>query len=129
MEWMEDWPVEIVRAKGIMWLATRNDYAQSISQAGPSIRFGPAGYWVAALSEEERREILQEEAELARDWDPAYGDRVNKVVFIGIDMDKDKLIASLDRCLLSDEEMNEDWSDFPDEFPNVGEMAAERPGR
>nr|WP_150959931.1 GTP-binding protein [Aneurinibacillus sp. XH2] len=129
MEWMEDWPVEIVRAKGIMWLATRNDYAQSISQAGPSIRFGPAGYWVAALSEEERREILQEEAELARDWDPAYGDRVNKVVFIGIDMDKDKLIASLDRCLLSDEEMNEDWSDFPDEFPNVGEMAAESPGR
>lgn len=119
MKWMEDWPVEVVRAKGTIWLATRNSLAQSLSQAGPSIQFGPAGYWIAALPEEEQKMMLQEEPELASAWHPVYGDRMNKIVLIGINMDRDKLVASLDMCLLSDDEMQQDWSGFPDELPNV----------
>ncbi|TBL70115.1 GTP-binding protein [Paenibacillus thalictri] len=119
MNWMKQWPAEIVRAKGIMWLATRSRLAQNISQAGPSIRFGPAGYWVAALPEQERQAILQEEDELASKWDDEYGDRVNKVVFIGIEMNRPTIESELDACLLTNEEMKQDWSRFPDRLPNM----------
>ncbi|MBV6715191.1 GTP-binding protein [Paenibacillus chitinolyticus] len=121
--WMEDWPAEIVRAKGIMWLATRNKFAQNLSQAGPSIRFGPAGYWVAALPETEKQAILAEEGDSIPRWDPVYGDRINKVVFIGLDLDQGEIVRSLDACLLTEEEMRSDWNRFADELPNVvGEL-------
>ncbi|MGE6226131.1 GTP-binding protein [Paenibacillus chitinolyticus] len=121
--WMEDWPAEIVRAKGIIWLATRNKFAQNLSQAGPSIRFGPAGYWVAALPETEQQAILAEEGDSITYWDPVYGDRINKVVFIGLDLDQEEIVRSLDACLLTEEEMRSDWSRFADELPNlVGEL-------
>ncbi|MGM0880200.1 MAG: GTP-binding protein [Bacillota bacterium] len=125
MQWMEEWPEEIVRAKGMVWLATRNQFAQSLSQAGPSIQFGPAGQWVAALSEAEREAVLEEEQELAASWHEEYGDRMNKVVFIGIEMDRQKLVDSLDSCLLSDEELKLDWSGFTDDFPNASEEQLE----
>ncbi|MFX3634248.1 MAG: GTP-binding protein [Candidatus Pristimantibacillus sp.] len=119
MKWMEEWPTDVVRAKGIMWLASRGQQAQSISQAGPSIQFGPAGLWAAALPEEERAVLLEEEHELSEKWHAEYGDRINKVVFIGIALDRADIEASLDECLLSGEEMAEDWSSFADPFPNV----------
>lgn len=125
MQWMEEWPEEIVRAKGMVWLATRNQFAQSLSQAGPSIQFGPAGQWVAALSEAEREAVLEEEQELAAAWHEEYGDRMNKVVFIGIEMDRQKLVDSLDSCLLSDEELKLDWNAFTDDFPNASEEQLE----
>ncbi|XEC93096.1 GTP-binding protein [Paenibacillus tarimensis] len=119
LSWMEDWPADIVRAKGMMWLATRNSVAQSISQAGPSISFGPAGYWVAALPEQEKKEILEADPQLTDDWDENYGDRINKIVFIGIEMNRDEIVASLDECLLTDGEMAQDWGLLPDDLPNV----------
>ncbi|WP_141500506.1 GTP-binding protein [Paenibacillus luteus] len=126
MTWMEEWPEEIVRAKGMVWLATRNDYAQSLSQAGPSIQFGPAGQWAAALPDTEREAVLLEDPELAELWDDKYGDRINKVVFIGIEMNRTKLIDSLDSCLLSDGELDENWDEFPDEFPNTSSEQMEQ---
>ncbi|WP_148930579.1 GTP-binding protein [Paenibacillus methanolicus] len=119
MDWMSSWPEEVVRAKGIMWLATRNDFGQSISQAGPSIQFGPSGYWVAALPEAEKNEILSEEPELREVWHPRHGDRINKVVFIGIELDRQRLTDSLDACLLTEEEMALDWQSFEDDLPNA----------
>lgn len=119
MSWMEEWPAEIVRAKGLVWLATRNDFAQNLSQAGPSIRFGPAGYWVAALPDAERAAILEEDADQIKHWDETYGDRINRVVFIGMEMDRAVIEASLDTCLLTEAEMQEDWQAFADELPNV----------
>lgn len=118
MSWMEDWPAEIVRSKGIMWLATRHEHAQNLSQAGPSIRFGPAGYWVAALPKSEQDSMLQEGNELIKHWDATYGDRMNKVVFIGVDIDRNAIELSLDACLLTDDEMQENWNLFIDMFPN-----------
>lgn len=119
MSWMEDWPAEIIRAKGIMWLATRNNHAQNLSQAGPSIRFGPAGYWVAALPDGEREAVLQEDADQIKHWDDTYGDRMNKVVFIGMEMDRVSIVTSLDACLLTDDELQGDWNRFKDELPNA----------
>ncbi|XOK64780.1 GTP-binding protein [Paenibacillus elgii] len=117
--WMSDWPEEIVRAKGTVWLASRNALAQSLSQAGPSIQFGPAGYWVAPLPEAERQAILAEEPELAQHWDPVFGDRTTKLVLIGIAPDRRRITAELDACLLTDEEMAGDWSLLSDRLPNV----------
>ncbi|MCU6710371.1 GTP-binding protein [Paenibacillus sp. J5C_2022] len=117
MAWMSDWPAEVVRSKGILWLASRNRMAQSFSQAGPSVQIGPAGLWAAELPEAERAQLLQEEQELAATWDATYGDRVTKLVLIGIELDRKKLAAELDACLLTDAEMAQNWSAFQDDFP------------
>jgi G3E family GTPase len=119
MRWMEQWPEDVIRAKGIMWVASRNDMGQSISQAGPSIHFGPSGYWVAALPLEEQQMYRDGEPELNNSWSAEYGDRINKMVFIGIDMDREQLIRSLDDCLLTEEEMVLDWRLFNDPLPNA----------
>ncbi len=119
MEWMEQWPESVVRAKGMVWLATRHDQAQSLSQAGPSIQFGPAGLWAAALPDEEREALLSEEPELAAAWSEPYGDRASKIVLIGIDMDRRLLTKSLDDCLLTEAEYELNWSDFEDNFPGA----------
>ncbi|WP_188992376.1 GTP-binding protein [Paenibacillus nasutitermitis] len=119
LSWMENWPVDVVRAKGMMWVSSRHDIAQSISQAGPSVQFGPAGYWVAALPEEERQAALIEDQELLSGWDETYGDRINKIVFIGIEMDREQIISTLDECLLTEEELEQDWSGFHDGLPNL----------
>ncbi|MBP3962964.1 GTP-binding protein [Paenibacillus lignilyticus] len=119
MKWMQNWPVEVVRTKGIMWVASRNDVGQSISQAGPSIHFGPSGYWVAALPPEEQAYYLQEDPLLSSIWSKEFGDRINKVVFIGIEMDREKLTSALDDCLLTDSEMKRDWNLFDDTLPNA----------
>ncbi|MDQ6420392.1 GTP-binding protein [Paenibacillus sp. LHD-117] len=119
MTWMEDWPEEVVRAKGFVWLATRHDMAQSLSQAGPSIQFGPAGLWAAALPKAELTALMQEEPELTEKWDLIYGDRATKLVLIGIRLNREALTASLDQCLLSEAEMELDWRTFPDRFPKA----------
>ncbi|MFD0961291.1 GTP-binding protein [Paenibacillus chungangensis] len=121
MAWMNEWPAEVVRSKGILWLASRNRMAQSFSQAGPSVQIGPAGLWAAELPEEERAQLLQEEHELAATWDETYGDRMSKLVWIGIELDRTKLTDELDACLLTDEEMAGDWSLLRDGFPRYAE--------
>ncbi|AFC28704.1 YciC [Paenibacillus mucilaginosus 3016] len=125
-DWMSSWPEEIVRAKGTVWLATRSELAQSLSQAGPSIQFGPAGFWLAALPEAAREEELEADPALRIYWDAEYGDRVTRIVLIGIGMDREKLVCGLDSCLLTDEEMKVDWKVMKDELPNVSSAQLEQ---
>ncbi|UAL46650.1 GTP-binding protein [Sutcliffiella horikoshii] len=115
--WLDNWPNEIVRAKGFFWLASRNDMAGLISQAGASIMIQGAGEWVASYSEEEKRQTLEEEPELLERWDETYGDRMTELVFIGIEMEQKQIERSLDTCLLTEKEMNEDWSKLADPVP------------
>ncbi|SMQ86959.1 GTPase, G3E family [Bacillus sp. OV166] len=118
MQWLEDWPVEVVRAKGFFWLPTRNDMTGLLSQAGPSIMLQGAGEWLASYPEHERKQILMEEPELLENWDEEFGDRLTELVLIGVDMNRDEIEASLDRCLLTDEEMKMDWNLFHDPLPS-----------
>ncbi|PYI50801.1 GTP-binding protein [Paenibacillus flagellatus] len=119
--WLEEFPVEVVRSKGTLWLASRNDVGTSFSQAGASIQMGPAGYWLAALDEAEREAYLREEGEPAvSGWHPQWGDRMTQLVLIGIGMDRESLERSLDECLLSDAEMAADWGAFADRLPGAG---------
>ncbi|MGG3887731.1 GTP-binding protein [Metabacillus fastidiosus] len=115
--WLENWPVEVVRAKGFFWLASRNNIAGLLSQAGTSIMLQGAGEWIDAYPEQEKQEILKEEPELLEKWDENFGDRQNELVFIGIEMDKQEIIKSLDNCLLTDIEMKEQWNEFTDTLP------------
>lgn len=91
--------------------------AANLSQAGPSIQFGAAGYWLASLSDREREELFNEEPELRRKWDDVTGDRINELVFIGIGMDRAGIERELNACLLSDEEMQMNWANFPNPLP------------
>lgn len=117
MQWLEDWPVDVVRAKGFFWLATRNDMTGLLSQAGPSITMQGAGEWLAAYPEQEQKQILMEEPELLEKWDEEFGDRMTELVFIGVNMNREEIEASLDKSLLSDEEMTMDWKQFNDPLP------------
>lgn len=117
MQWLDDWPVDVVRAKGFFWLASRNNMTGLLSQAGPSIMVQGAGEWIAAYSVEEREQTLREEPELLEKWDKEFGDRMTELVFIGHEMNRKEIETSLDTCLLSDEEMKSDWSSFNDPLP------------
>lgn len=121
MTWMENWPAEVVRAKGFIWVASRNSMAGLVSQTGSTVSLQGAGEWVAAYSEEEMKQTLKEEPELLEKWDPVYGDRMTELVLIGIDMNHDDVRASLEDCLLTEIEMKMDWSTFPDPLPEFVE--------
>lgn len=112
-----NWPEEVVRAKGLVWIAAQGDYAASLSQAGTSIQFGPAGYWLASMPVDQQREVLESEPEARERWDDNWGDRMTELVFIGIDMDREDIQKRLARCLLSDDEMKQDWSRFNNPLP------------
>ncbi len=127
MNWLESWPEEIVRAKGFFWLASRNDMAGLLSQAGGSITIQAAGQWIASYSPKEQVQMFNDDPELKNDWKEPYGDRINELVFIGVEMDKEALTASLNTCVLTDEEMKQDWSQYKDPLPpfNVTDQTAE----
>jgi len=117
MNWLEEWPVEVVRAKGFIWLASRNKTVALLSQAGPSITFQGAGEWIAAYPKEEQQEIFQEDPELLDRWDEVYGDRLTELVMIGIGMNQEEIEKTLDDCLLTEEELTIEWSTFKDPLP------------
>ncbi|MET3503989.1 GTP-binding protein [Halalkalibacter oceani] len=117
MDWLEHWPDAVVRAKGFFWLASRNEIAGLLSQAGSTITIQGAGKWVAAYDEDEQQEVLREEPELLQKWDQDFGDRMTELVFIGIDMDEEAVSRSLDHCLLRVEEMTVDWTSLSDPLP------------
>lgn len=97
-------------------MATR-DIPGMISQAGASIQLQGAGEWIANLSPEEQEAEFYEDPTLKERWDPVYGDRQTEIVLIGIGINQDQIEQQLDRCLLTDLEMNEDWSKLDDPLP------------
>lgn len=118
MDWIKNWPVEVIRAKGFLWLATRNNVAALLSQAGPSLTIENAGQWIAAYPEEERKQIFQEDPEILEHWDEIHGDRMTELVLIGIEMNQKKIIDSIENCLLTNDEMDQDWTRFYDPLPS-----------
>lgn len=93
------WPREIIRAKGILYFSHNKDVCYIFEQAGRQKKLTDAGLWYAAAPQDELERLMATEPGLAADWDPDYGDRMIKLVFIGRHADFDSLIKSLDRCL------------------------------
>lgn len=125
MQWLENWSTNIIRCKGFFWLASRNEVSGLLSQAGTSLTIQGAGNWVATYPEQEQMDILNEDPELAKRWDNNYGDRLTELVFIGIDMNDDDIIKGLNQCVLTDEEMGQDWHTFHDPLPAFTEYEHE----
>ncbi|ELY90298.1 cobalamin synthesis protein P47K [Natrialba hulunbeirensis JCM 10989] len=113
---LSDMPDEIVRAKGFFWSAGREDVAMGVDKAGTSVRAGPAGTWLATLPKAEREQYFAARPGLKDDWHEEYGDRMTRLVFIAREFDEDGLIDRLDDCVLTDAEMDDNWSRYSDPF-------------
>lgn len=102
-----DYPNGIIRAKGLFWLASRPDQALNFSQAGGSSRLESAGVWWCSMpfSERMRYASFIHNRDLIEDrWSKQWGDRINELIFIGQDIDKEKMVSELEKCLLQDSE-------------------------
>ena len=95
----QNWPKEVIRAKGLFWIIENPNVAYIFEQSGKQKTATDDGDWIAAFPEEDRKEILAMNPDVAAEWDPVYGDRINKLVFIGRKMDKEGIIRALDNCI------------------------------
>ncbi len=95
----EKWPKSIIRAKGVCYFSDNTDMSYLFEQAGVQKKITEAGLWFATAPKEEFEKIVQQEPGVLRDWDETYGDRMEKIVFIGQKMDKEQIIRDLDDCL------------------------------
>ena len=93
------WPKNVIRAKGVCYFSHNRDMSFLFEQAGKQKQLREAGLWYATAPEEDLIKLMQQEPGLMRDWDAKYGDRMEKIVFIGQHLDKEQLARDLDECL------------------------------
>ena len=93
------WPKGIIRAKGICYFSDERDMCYLFEQAGKQVSMRQAGQWFATMPQEELAEMMERDAALRADWDEHYGDRMQKLVFIGQHLDKALIAHTLDECL------------------------------
>lgn len=94
------WPKNVIRAKGICYFEDEFDSCYIFEQAGRQMSLKNAGDWFATMPADELRGMMERDANLRRDWDPTYGDRMQKLVFIGQKLDKEAISRELDFCLV-----------------------------
>lgn len=93
------WPESIIRAKGICYFSDQKDMSYLFEQAGVQKKLTESGKWYATAPQEELEQLLAREPGLMKDWDSEYGDRMQKIVFIGKNMDREEITRLLDSCL------------------------------
>ena len=93
------WPKSVIRAKGICWFHDEPEMCYVFEQAGKQVSIRQAGQWYATMPENELRLFKEQNPGLERDWDERYGDRMQKLVFIGQHLDKEAITRELDACL------------------------------
>lgn len=115
-----DWHGNVMRSKGFFWLASRPHAAGEWAQAGGIVRHGPAGIWWADAPREHWPTDPEQRERIEAEFKGDFGDRRQEIVFIGQNLDEEHTRATLDACLLSDDEMAkgmEGWKRFEDPFP------------
>jgi G3E family GTPase len=93
-------PPNVIRAKGICYFKDEYDVCYLFEQAGKQLQLRDVGLWYATMPTDELSQMLEREQGLRRDWDTTYGDRMQKIVFIGQKMDKQAITDALDACLV-----------------------------
>ena len=93
------WPSAVIRAKGICYFTDNRDMSYMFEQAGRQKQLREAGQWYATAPIEDLIQLMRQDPGFIRDWDEQYGDRMQKIVFIGKDMDVQKIKDDLDNCL------------------------------
>lgn len=97
------WSRNIIRAKGLCYFSDDTGMSYLFEQAGRQFQLKAAGKWYATAPEEDLKEIARQDPDFMKDWDPKYGDRMQKLVFIGQHLDKEQITKDLDFCLVSEE--------------------------
>jgi G3E family GTPase len=120
----KQFPPNMIRTKGLFWLAPMPDRALNFSQAGGSLRIESAGTWWASMLPSERlnyQDFTENRKEIETRWDANYGDRMNELVFIAQDLQKEQLHQDLNACLLTVEEelQQQNKEVFANPFENV----------
>lgn len=98
-EYVSKLPKTIIRAKGVCYFKSEYDQCYLFEQAGKQLLLRDVGLWFATMAPDELLEMMEREPGLRRDWDATYGDRMQKIVFIGQKMDREAITAALDACL------------------------------
>ena len=93
------WPKNVLRCKGMCYFAEEYDMCYLFEQAGRQFNLRKAGEWFATMPKEELMQLMADDPQLRKDWDDQYGDRMQKLVFIGQHLDKEELKKALDACL------------------------------
>lgn len=96
------WPANIIRAKGLCYFKGEEDVCYVFEQAGKQVGLQNAGQWYATMPKAKLDAMLAKDAGLRKDWDERYGDRMQKIVFIGQHLDKEAITTLLDECLVED---------------------------
>ena len=94
------WPKSVVRCKGLCYFKGEEDYCYVFEQAGKQVQMRNAGQWYATMPADELEKFKQQNPAILRDWDDQYGDRMQKLVFIGQHMDREQIEKDLDYCLV-----------------------------
>ncbi len=92
------WPQNLIRTKGLIYFRHNTDMSYLFEQAGVQKKLTEAGMWYATAPEEELEAMAAADPSIMADWDPEYGDRMIKLVFIGRNLDRDAITAALDKC-------------------------------
>ena len=93
------WDRSIIRTKGVVYFTDELNMAYMFESAGNSKNLVPTGPWISSLPSSEQHAIMIANPDIKDDWDPEYGDKMIKIVIIGKDMDKEKIISKLDSFL------------------------------
>lgn len=93
-------PSTVIRCKGMCYFADEYDMCYVFEQAGKQVKLSQAGQWYATMPKDELEAMMAREPQLRADWDDQYGDRMQKLVFIGHDMDQHYIINQLNNCLV-----------------------------
>lgn len=118
----DQWPINIIRSKGVFWIASRPDKALNWNQAGGSLRVDKAGAWWCSMPYGERiryAAFVDNQAIIERRWDKQFGDRFNELVIIGQELNKQAVEAQLQSCLCTENEIAamKNGQRFKDRFP------------
>lgn len=117
----ENWPGNVIRSKGLFWLASRPDIAVNWSQAGGSLRAEKAGYWWCAIPRKQWQLDRETYELITNRWDERFADRYNELVIIGQELSVHDMIMDLDSCLCTEAEIKnfKEGYVFKDPFPDI----------
>ena len=93
------WPKQIIRCKGLCYFANEKEVCYVFEQAGKQVSLRNAGQWYAPMPQFQLRDFLEKTPKVKKDWEEPYGDRMQKLVFIGQNLDKKEITETLDKCL------------------------------
>ena len=93
------WPKQIIRCKGLCYFANEKEACYVFEQAGKQVSLRNAGQWYATMPQFQLRDFLEKNPKVKKDWEEPYGDRMQKLVFIGQNLDKKEITETLDKCL------------------------------